>query len=453
MKFPLRKSENDVVIISEKGNVIIYNSILNNPLYFDNKSYIFFEASSTINEEDYLNANSDVKEVIESMVDAYLFLEPGVDEYTICKCINNEYLKAFEQGKTIKWIDLHVSDACNFGCPHCIAGNDKKNLLMTFNESKELLDSYIAFIKKHNNDLHTLNIHFGSCEPLLNFSVIKNTCIYLNNFYPEYTLNMMLNTNLSLLTKEMADFFRDYNIEICTSLDGTKVYNDRIRTYPDGIGTYDDIISAMQIMHDAGTPIDGISITLTEKNYEGIQDLLDWCIKHRMKSLAIDFDLIHSTNISVEEKARFIIETYNKLKDNGIEFHGTWMTPFLNLCNCTNASNTVTFCRSNAGENCSVDAKGNISVCAYSDKIIGNMNSLEVDIKPGGSYYKYVSDHLIGNVNNKKCIGCELEGSCVGQCQISQDELIQEHFDEQCDYFRLVTKYMLQNLADEVVLE
>lgn len=417
------------------------------PLSVAEDALNFLNETDIITEEDYYTYDDQTKNVIDSFCDSFIYLSQDVDEYDICKKINLEHMELFAAGKILSWLDLHISDACNFGCPHCIAGCGSRRKLMTREEAIDLLDIYVLFLKKHNPDCKELNIHIGSCEPLLNYNLIEQVVDYIKINYPEYKRNILMNTNLSLMTKRMAEYFRDNEIEVCTSLDCLKEGNDRIRIYPDGRGTFDDIMAGMQIMRDVGTPIDGISVTLTDNNYEYFnEEFIEWCQDNSMISVAVDFDLTKSTKISNEEKADFLVNMYNRFDSMGIEFYGTWMTSYLNICNASNSIKPVTFCRANVGENCSVDGDGIMFLCSYSDLQICNIKQLEKEIMPGGKYYNYVYEHLVGSNKYKECYGCELEGSCVGQCEISRSG-DPKFIEMQCDFYRIVTKKMLKNLA------
>ena len=453
MRFPLIRSKHYIVIRSDKGGIIVYNSILNTPLFVTDDALAFLDKTDIITKEDYESYDDETKETIDSFCDSFLFLPNDIDEYNICERVNTEHMELFSAGKTIIWLDLHISDACNFGCPHCIAGGGSPKKLMSLEEAISMLDAFALFLKKHNPDYEELNIHIGSCEPLLNYKVIQQLVNYIKVEYPEYKRNILMNTNLSLVNKDMAEFFRDNEIEVCTSLDCLQTGNDKIRIYPDGRGTFNDIMAGMNIMSEVGYPIDGVSVTLTDDNYEYFnEEFIEWCKKKSMVSVAVDFDLTKSTNITNEEKSDFLVDMYNRFESMGIEFYGTWMTAYLNICNSSNSIKPVTFCRANLGENCSVDGKGTLFLCSYSEKQICNINDLDKEILPGGKYYNYVYDHLVGSNRYKECYGCELEGACVGQCEISRSG-DSTFVEKQCDFYRKKKKKMLKNLSFKLFVE
>lgn len=56
-----------------------------------------------------------------------------------------------------------------------------------------------------------------------------------------------MNTNLTLLTEEMAEFFGSYHFKINVSIDGYKEAHDRTRKYRSGKGSFDDIIKKIAL--------------------------------------------------------------------------------------------------------------------------------------------------------------------------------------------------------------
>jgi len=58
---------------------------------------------------------------------------------------------------------------------------------------------------------------------------------------------MGVNTNLTLLTEEIAEFFNRNNIDVYISIDGYREAHNRTRKYHNGKGSFDDIIEKVAI--------------------------------------------------------------------------------------------------------------------------------------------------------------------------------------------------------------
>ena len=325
---------------------------------------------------------------------------------------------------------------------------------MNFEMAKKCVDTYLKIKYESGADVSPVNVHFGNCEPLINFSAMKQVVEYCNRQYPAYEFLFSVNTNLSLLNEEMARFLIENKVQIYTSLDGPKEGNDAIRIYKNGSGTYDDIMEKFQLLRSLDAPIRGISITINDRNFQYIDDaFLDWCVKMEFVSIAADFDLVNSTSISNEDKIEFLCSTWKKLTLLGIEFYGTWMTPFIKLSNECAAEKAFAFCRASEGYNFSVDTQGNVYACSYSDTSMASQDDFKESISPRGTYYEYVHNRLVGNISDAKCQKCFLYGSCAGQCEMSKISMDPITLEAQCDFYRGVTEQMLitqANLMEEV---
>lgn len=423
---------------------IVYNTKLNCPVFLQEEAWKLFLSYEYITEEIFERLDKDGKEVIMCLIESYLYFPPNINEQLICDIQNKNYMHEFEIGKTFEWLDLRISETCNFGCNHCIAREAHNNRLMSFEKAIGLIEYYVKFKKDSEKDFNTLKIHFGNCEPLLNAKTICRIVAYVNDCYPEYRKEYSINTNLTLLDKKTAEFFMQNHVEIYTSLDGPEKANDSIRTYKNGDGTYYDIIAKMNLLEEIGNPIRGISVTITDENFEFLnEEFIEWCVKKNFESVAYDFDLINSSNIPTKEKAEFLCNTWKCFYERGIEFYGTWMTPFLNISNYSVAVEPYSFCKAMFGKNISVDMLGNIFACSYSNKAICTFNNLNKAIKPGGEYYNLVKNHLVGSIIYPECQDCIYEGACNGQCNQTRMCADNQTIQKQCDYYKIVTDTML----------
>lgn len=438
------KTNNYHTVSVNDEQYVLFNTILNHPIILGKDAFDWFELNEFINTEELEKYDLETKEVVEEFISSYLYLPEGITEWDLTDSINKRHLKNFETAKLFDCLDLRISEICNFGCPHCIASGANVGRIMDFNTAKDCVDAYIELKRKNDPDFKIINVHFGNCEPLINYKVIKEIIEYIQREYQSLTLTSSINTNLSLLTTEMASFFAQNDVQIYTSLDGPQKGNDAIRIYKDGKGTYNDIISKFEIMKKVGTPIEGISITINDLNFPYINDdFFEWCINKNFISVAVDFDLVNSTTISNEEKTDFLCNTWKKMTKKGIEFYGTWITPFLNLSNESSAEKGFAFCRAASGYNFSVDAQKKVYACSYSSEPMSELLSFKKAIMPGGRYYKYVKERLSGNLQNEKCLKCFLYGACAGQCEMSVQNMDAKSLETQCDFYRSITEKML----------
>jgi uncharacterized protein len=183
---------------------------------------------------------------------------------------------------------LIVTDTCNLKCKYCFINNnmptDYKCSVMSWETAKEAVDMYFSNISKNPpvyDNFIKMIIFYGG-EPLLNFNLIKDVILYIEDVY-EAEINKMGNsfrfsivTNGTAITDEIADFFGKHtNIDIAISLDGLKETNDKKRVFVDGCGSFDCIIKGYNRLKEIGSRTNvALSCTIDSHNIDHLDDLL-----------------------------------------------------------------------------------------------------------------------------------------------------------------------------------
>jgi len=80
-----------------------------------------------------------------------------------------------------------------------------------------------------------ITVEFQGGEPLLNFPIIKYVVEYMTKRKGECRKNIdfVIATNLSVIDSDMLSFFKDYEVDISTSLDGPAFIHDSNRPKPE----------------------------------------------------------------------------------------------------------------------------------------------------------------------------------------------------------------------------
>lgn len=135
-----------------------------------------------------------------------------------------------------------VTNACNYQCVYCQAnGMNKVNKM-----SKEVAEQALRRIK--DSPSSEITIEFQGGEPLLNFDIIQYIILrgydLLSNKDVQYTVV----SNLSLLTAEMADFFKGHHVSVSTSIDGPMILHNYNRPKANGIGSYQDTLRGINLL-------------------------------------------------------------------------------------------------------------------------------------------------------------------------------------------------------------
>lgn len=123
-------------------------------------------------------------------------------------------------------LNLFFTNKCNLACTYCFV--DKKNQRkasldeVSLKRSVDLLFDYTGINK---------TISFKGGEPLLEWLLLKKTCLYAEKEAKTKGLNLNLEivTNGTLLTQQMVDFFIEHKVFLKISIDGKKESHDKSR--------------------------------------------------------------------------------------------------------------------------------------------------------------------------------------------------------------------------------
>lgn len=135
---------------------------------------------------------------------------------------------------------------CNLNCSYCYFKGMHDIKKMT-------LQTYENILVRLNGVYIDKFIWHGG-EPLLMGIQFFKTAISLQEKYGLKIQNN-IQSNLTLLNDDWISFFREYNIKISTSLDGTKEVHNRGRS-----DSFDRTISAIRNLHDAGIKVGCVTV-------------------------------------------------------------------------------------------------------------------------------------------------------------------------------------------------
>ena len=147
-------------------------------------------------------------------------------------------------------IVIELTEVCNLRCGYCIYNDHHpnhrgfSNKSMTFDIAKKSIDYLLKNFKRNE-----FALTFYGGEPLANFSLMHQCIEYVRHHYKSIKLSYGFTTNLTLLTKEMVDYFKTIeNMDIVCSLDGPKELHDRYRRYINGNGTFEVAIHNFKLL-------------------------------------------------------------------------------------------------------------------------------------------------------------------------------------------------------------
>jgi len=161
---------------------------------------------------------------------------------------------------SLDYVQWDVTSVCNLNCAHC---REKKTLSnpkndLTEKECKNAIDQITAF------NTHTLSLAGG--EPLLGKHIWKILKYARGKFK-----RLVLSTNGTLITNEVADKLALYLTNVQISVDGpTAEVHDYIR----GKGSFDKTMRAIQSIKKVGLQVD-IRMTICRETMDHVRAFID----------------------------------------------------------------------------------------------------------------------------------------------------------------------------------
>ncbi len=439
------------------GQVMVFHSLFGNPRVVNGEGLRFlnlFKQPMAIKEISEL-CDEDSMDTIREFTKIFFLVEPDFNERKFLEDKKEQQLALIQKQQTIDRIGLAISDLCNFGCAHCIhfqstinstqpAQTYKQMILqskMSWETARRCVDKYVELLKKQGKT-HG-KIHFGNAEPLINWSVIEQVLEYCAKI-DSFSFDFAINTNLTLMTKKMGEILKKYRVRIATSLDGGQIANDIVRVTKSGQGTFARIIEKFNLLTKIKYPLDGFSITVTSRNFNFIDNkVIDLAIERKMTSIAFDYDLVGLVHVPIENRVEKLIRLKRYANKYGIDFFGTWDSPFRNLTSETFLSDDQAFCAAVQGKSLEFNVDGSIKICSHTTTSIGYLNDFNNLFEKDSGLLQIVASRYPGT--DKYCFNCEIEGPCGGQCHVTREVVIQsvnkkQLFTDMCNFYRSVTK-------------
>lgn len=324
-----------------------------------------------------------------------------------------------------------MTDDCNLTCSYCVNHSPQK----TFCPGEETVSpetkrrvvmrcvqQYMERKKKHNRE--EAGFFFNGGEILMEWELIREIVRRVKTDYPDMKIKFGVNTNLTLLTEEMARFFKEHDFNVHISIDGYKEANDRTRKYPDGKGSFDDIIGKVEMYRRiAGKPMRAFQGTLehidrfeAEKVYD--MDQYDF-IGARLAP-----NLLNVSEEDAIKKARLMgkfLELNETRSFRVTESIFTRSKEKINQQEYTFAFNCRGLCAlPKPGIEINLSNLSLSQLCAYIHDAALPLEQMNNDI-----YHPKLKDVTYGFIRSRvealfeNCMGCELAGICSGGCILS----------------------------------
>lgn len=163
--------------------------------------------------------------------------------------------------------EFAVTDACNLKCQYCFMDALPSSGKTPAKETAELFIDRIAEYRVKLKTPYQFVIEFTGGEPLVNYPLIRYTIEYANKKYGDLlNVHYCLQSNLTLLTEEMIEFFKENDVGLGISYDGFKSIQDKQRPLVNGKGSFQLVESAINKLIKLYPKSFGSTITVITEN-------------------------------------------------------------------------------------------------------------------------------------------------------------------------------------------
>lgn len=132
---------------------------------------------------------------------------------------------------------IQVTRNCNLGCDYCF--QEHFGGIIELPTVQAILDKVVAHNLIVAPKCRSIKVYWHGGEPLLAGIGFFENILLLEQLYPDFTFLNRVQTNGTLMTKELAQFFSDSHFQVGFSLDGPQELHDQHRRFRlSGNGTF-----------------------------------------------------------------------------------------------------------------------------------------------------------------------------------------------------------------------
>lgn len=338
--------------------------------------------------------------------------------------VTKDYIKFLApQNRTLN-VWFHITNQCNLRCTYCFIHKTSQNMTDTI--GKASIDKLLVDAKK--NKFTSVKITFAGGEPLLEFKKMKELILYGIEQAKRIGIQIEYGivTNGILVTNEIAQFLKEFNMSCGVSLDGLGKFNDAQRVFANGLGTYKYVEKGMQILKSNKIRF-VIQITITKKNIKHLPQLTQYCLDNQIRFIfnlykknpcgTSQSDLIPEDSELIKylrESYQLIYNSIPTAKDIGY---------YYGMVNGILDRVKITESRTRAcgigNSYITISHYGLIYSCPMSmkEKPIGSIKNKDIIQTMIRKTFLYKQQPIINSV--PKCITCKWKNVCAGGCPIA----------------------------------
>ncbi|KKM11833.1 hypothetical protein SY88_06500 [Clostridiales bacterium PH28_bin88] len=224
--------------------------------------------------------------------------------------------ESMDKTPDIHILKLFLTTRCNFNCKYCLIIKNLKGIQgerLDVETLEKALDFFAWHSAKSSRKRKTIFLYGG--EPLTNPEVMMWAIRRARELEAEGTLGgeleLILETNGSLITPEVAEFLARNRVILIVSLDGPERIHNCMRTYSDGSGTFCDAIRGYRLAREKGC-VAVVSTVFGPHVAPNVSEVVTF-LAREVQTPSIGLDLLHiieTPEERVEIPIELVVERY-----------------------------------------------------------------------------------------------------------------------------------------------
>ena len=311
---------------------------------------------------------------------------------------------------SIKYITLHLTNACNLYCRHCWveASTNSNKGVIPIEKLKQIIDEA--------EKMQILSVKLTGGEPFM-YSDIRELIRYI---YVK-KISISIETNATLFKEDDIDLIKECNCYIATSLDGfSSNYHDWFRQ---SSGCFDKTLKNIRKFIERDIPFQVIW-SVCKENENDIERMVDFCNEEKIKTIKINpvnlAGRMHNSNEITILNATERIALHKKilmLRNKHPDMHIAYPLPpaFMSVGEYKCFSSECDLC-----SRCAILCNGDVGLCGASitksTTIYGNIYNEELSSIVNNERIKEKCDDILDNIEGV-CNNCIHKCHCKGYCR------------------------------------
>ena len=186
---------------------------------------------------------------------------------------------------------IDLTKGCNLQCRYCFRELEAAAPHMTPPQIDLICAELIGYCRRHR--IANLSIQAWGGEPLIELPLIEQ----IRRRFDEAGMNvqLMIETNATLITPEVARRLKDSRVEIGVSIDGCAAVHDAQRPFVGGQPSFERVLAGIENLRQAGYTDIG-SITVVTRNTVASLPEVIRCFAHDLRLPGIKLNLMRKTD-------------------------------------------------------------------------------------------------------------------------------------------------------------